>query len=281
MSNPVDELQPQNEQMLDIGATLRMAREQKQITKEFAATQLKLRVATLDCLEDNRYEDLPGDTFIRGYIRSYANLLGLDGEDIARNYQATPVPGKNNYAPIKNIERANKTRFIQVLFLLLVVVLAGLGYYWWQEQKPVTQVSSPLPTRSAEVQVEGADGVLHIQSLDELNAKTAEMELEEVALTEPEPVAAPSPQTAATPAAAQENLLQFSFIEDCWIRVIDMHGNEIASGLKRAGEELSLTGKAPFEIHLGYAPGVFITYNGKQVDFDSSIRGNVARIKLG
>lgn len=287
MSSSAEEMQQETPQeQVDIGTRLRQAREGKKLSVEVVAAQLKLRAVTLTYLEENRYEELPGETFVRGYIRSYANLLELDGNDLARMYEPEQVPGKSNYAPLRNIERKNRTRFILVLLVALVLVIAGLGYYWWQEQQVqqerVVQSEQQTQAPSPEIQVEGVDGILHIQSLDELSATTAEMELEEVPLhTAVMPEQEVQAQADQEAEQNQPGELQLSFIEDCWIRITDADGNELASGLKRAGEELVVTGEAPYEIHLGYAPGVFISFNGQQVDFDSSIRGNIARIKLG
>ena len=81
--------------------------------------------------------------------------------------------------------------------------------------------------------------------------------------------------------AAGMGVAQLSFANDCWIRIVDANGKEISSGLKRAGESMSVTGKTPLDVRLGYAKGVSITYNGEVVDFSSAVRGATARFKLG
>ncbi len=286
MSNSdVDETTQADAAVSLLGATLRRARENKGLTLEAVAAQLNLRAATLQNLEDDRYDALPGTTFIRGYIRSYANVLGLDGNSLSKQYVQEEQP-REGVKPLQNIERKSRARFFLISFVLLLVVIAGLAGYWWFEQKDNRQSQNDKQTLLNKVEVEGVDGTLHIQSLDELNAQTASMDIEEIQMTavEPEPAmeaeaSASVVESASTVERADE--LELSFIQDSWIRVTDAQGNEIASGLKRAGEVLKLAGDGPFEIHLGYAKGVFITFNGQQVDFDSKIRGNIARIKLG
>lgn len=268
-----------------LGATLRRARENKGLTLEAVAAQLNLRAATLQSLEDDRYDALPGTTFIRGYIRSYANVLGLDGNALSKQYVQEEQP-REGVKPLQSIERKSRTRFFLISLLLLLLVIAGLAGYWWVEQKDNRQSQSAKQNLLEQVAVEGVDGTLHIQSLDELSVQTASMDIEEIQMPtlELEPTATTEEGTSVTEQIAvanQQDELELSFIEDSWIRVTDTQGNEIASGLKRAGEVLKLVGDGPFEIHLGYAKGVFITFNGQQVDFDSKIRGNIARIKLG
>jgi len=269
-----------------LGATLRRARENKGLTLEGVAAQLNLRATTLQQLEDDRYEKLPGTTFIRGYIRSYANALGLDGDVLSKQYVQVDQP-REGVKPLQNIERKSRARFFLISFLLLLVVIIGLAGYWWIEQKDSRQSQADKQNLLEQVAVEGADGTLHIHSLDELNAQTSEMDIEEIQMPvlQPEPAVTTAENTSVTDAPKvvvnQQDELELSFLQDSWIRVTDTQGNEIASGLKRAGEVVKLTGDGPFEIHLGYAKGVFITFNGQQVDFDSKIRGNIARIKLG
>jgi cytoskeletal protein RodZ len=64
--------------VLDIGATLKIAREQQGISLDDAAEATKLRSSYLVALEEEAFERLPGPTYARGFLRSYAEYLGLD-----------------------------------------------------------------------------------------------------------------------------------------------------------------------------------------------------------
>lgn len=68
--------------MLDIGATLKSAREQQGLTLDDAAEATKIRVSYLVALEEESFEQLPGPTYARGFVRSYAELLGLDPQEL-------------------------------------------------------------------------------------------------------------------------------------------------------------------------------------------------------
>jgi cytoskeleton protein RodZ len=88
-----------------MGLRLRQAREALQITETSAARQLFLTVGQVRALEEARYEQLPAEVFVRGYLRSYARLLGLDPEEILRQYSPpsapvlTAVPSSPDSAP--------------------------------------------------------------------------------------------------------------------------------------------------------------------------------------
>lgn len=64
------------------GALLRAAREGAGLGIEEVAEQLHLLQYVVRALEHNEYERLRGDTFVRGYLRNYARLLGLDPDEI-------------------------------------------------------------------------------------------------------------------------------------------------------------------------------------------------------
>ncbi|EZH79948.1 helix-turn-helix domain-containing protein [Ectopseudomonas composti] len=97
-------------------------------------------------------------------------------------------------------------------------------------------------------------------------------------------VAASAP--AAEPVApvavpAGQGALNVQFTADCWTQVTDADGKVLLSALKRSGERIELTGKAPMELRLGFARGAQVTYNGQSVDIAPHMTGETARLKLG
>lgn len=93
----------------------------------------------------------------------------------------------------------------------------------------------------------------------------------------------PAPAAPATPAAvpAGQGALNVQFTADCWTQVTDADGKVLLSALKRSGERIELTGKAPLKLHLGFARGAQVTYNGESVDVTPHISGETARLTLG
>lgn len=92
------------------------------------------------------------------------------------------------------------------------------------------------------------------------------------------PAAAPAP--AAAPVAGQGQV-QLQFTADCWTQVTDGSGKVLFSGLKRKGDSLSVSGKPPFAVRLGFARGAQVSYNGQAVDVAPFTSGETARLKLG
>ena len=98
------------------------------------------------------------------------------------------------------------------------------------------------------------------------------------AASAPEPAAAPAAPVVAT---AGQGALNVQFTADCWTQVTDADGKVLLSALKRSGERIDLTGKAPLELRLGFARGAQVTYNGQSVDVAPHMTGETARLKLG
>ncbi|WPN48118.1 MULTISPECIES: RodZ domain-containing protein [unclassified Pseudomonas] len=95
------------------------------------------------------------------------------------------------------------------------------------------------------------------------------------------PVAPSAPAPVATAPVAGQGQVQIQYTTDCWTQVADGSGKVLFSGLKRKGENVSVSGKPPFAVRLGYARGAQVSYNGKAVDVAPFTSGETARLKLG
>lgn len=94
----------QVEQLQSIGAYLRQVRQEQGLSIDMLANQIFIRPALLKALELGHDAELPEPVFIQGFIRRYAEALGLDGQTIAKEFRVTPV----NVLPIPElIERVD------------------------------------------------------------------------------------------------------------------------------------------------------------------------------
>lgn len=310
--------------IIAVGDILREARLAVGLTVSNVASKLNLTAQAVEAIEANQFERLPGTTFARGYIRSYAKVLGLDSNQLAQQFDQQVV-SNSPVSMVQSIDRVGEARrisrgMLQFSLFVVFLIIIGVAYYAWQTFNAVAPEASNKAAVFDRVEVERADGSMHVQTLDELEdqavayaletqvndeidvaelseTNTEQEQTEELAVdVEVEQAAVQLEQaveqSTVENASAQDlqtvaqlapgmGALQLSFKNDCWLRIVDADGKEINSGLKRAGEQLNVTGKAPLDVHLGYAKGVSIIYNGEPVDFSSSVRGEVARIKLG
>jgi cytoskeleton protein RodZ len=120
-----------------IGATLRDARIRRKVDLSEVEAAIKIRVRYLQALENEEWNALPGDAYTRGFIRTYAYYLGLDGERLADDYRRCIAPPGGERVP-KRVEpvpmgaRHNRPKgsgrlLIAAVCLVLVAVLVGIA----------------------------------------------------------------------------------------------------------------------------------------------------------
>ncbi|BDU50142.1 helix-turn-helix domain-containing protein [Haliovirga abyssi] len=106
------------------GVYLKEAREAKGITIEEIAKETKIQKRYLEALEAEEFEEIPGETYIRGFLKNYSTFVGLDVKEVIQKYEET----KKTHVEleeekiVKTIEN-NKKNFIIGGILLLVILI--------------------------------------------------------------------------------------------------------------------------------------------------------------
>ena len=134
----MDEEQTQQEQEQEFvqgsGSILATARKEQQRTIEEIAKELNLSITQVKTIELDQTDGLPEPTYVRGYIRGYAKLLGLNPEEVLRSYlnpnwqQSLSL----NDIPrgISNAEEA-ESRVITPAKLISFLLLVGIAGFLW------------------------------------------------------------------------------------------------------------------------------------------------------
>jgi transcriptional regulator with XRE-family HTH domain len=107
----------------DVGGFLRGERELRYISLDDVAERTKISRRYLKAIEEGRYDQLPGETFVRGFIRSYAQSVGLDPEDTLLRYNPSHII---HCTPPPQIERSFLARRAWNERSLLLLLLAGV-----------------------------------------------------------------------------------------------------------------------------------------------------------
>lgn len=85
--------------MFNIGSSLREARTRQNLGFEEMELRTKVRAKYLRHLEDERFEQLPGHAYTKGFLQVYADALGLDGRLYVEEYNSRYVAGEDDAAP--------------------------------------------------------------------------------------------------------------------------------------------------------------------------------------
>lgn len=147
-----------------VGALLRASRLRVGEDLREVSENLCIRFLYLEAIEECRYEDLPGDTYAIGFIRSYAEHLGLDGEEVVRRYRMEQASGKrlsDLSFPTPVPESGVPKGAIVLVGVVLAVVVYGGWYATTTDDSILSDLISPVPERLQHLVEDGsqpADG---------------------------------------------------------------------------------------------------------------------------
>ena len=113
--------------MFEIGSSLREARLRQGLEFPEIEQATKVRAKHLKALEDEQFELLPAQTYVKGFLRTYAEYLGLDGQLYVDEFNSRYAIGEEDPAPIarRSVGRA-KPRVDSRRMLLVLLGIAGL-----------------------------------------------------------------------------------------------------------------------------------------------------------
>ncbi|ANZ09155.1 cytoskeleton protein RodZ [Vibrio parahaemolyticus] len=301
---------------IEAGTLLKNKRESLGMTQKQVADRLRLRVSVIEDIENNRFESQQVATFTRGYLRSYAKFVGLDEKVVLVALEQTAdVKPKEQDIEMQSFSRKTKhekhNSRIMLLTWVIAIVIIGISAAWWWQNQQENSLAQVVAEANVETSQPSADEIADIDLMteEELIASTpAELaasnntasessinaaQTDEVVSAEteestteatPEPVAvieaAEEVQDASPVVPEGMTLLTMKFKADCWIQVKDTNGKTLVSGTQKPGQDVELTGKAPFKVILGAPEGVTMTFASEPVDLSGYTSGKVARFTL-
>ncbi|HCE3709005.1 TPA: cytoskeleton protein RodZ [Vibrio parahaemolyticus] len=301
---------------IEAGTLLKNKRESLGMTQKQVADRLRLRVSVIEDIENNRFESQQVATFTRGYLRSYAKFVGLDEKVVLVALEQTAdVKPKEQEIEMQSFSRKTKhekhNSRIMLLTWVIAIVIIGISAAWWWQNQQENSLAQVVAEANVETSQPSADEIADIDLMTEeeliastpaelaasnntasessINAaqtdevvpaetkeSTTEATQEPVALIE----AAEEVQEASPVVPEGMTLLTMKFKADCWIQVKDTNGKTLVSGTQKPGQDVELTGKAPFKVILGAPEGVTMTFASEPVDLSGYTSGKVARFTL-
>ncbi|MFC4811220.1 helix-turn-helix domain-containing protein [Paenibacillus sp. GCM10023250] len=154
--------------MSDLGALLKKAREQRNLSLDDIQDLTKIRKRYLEAIEEGNYSVLPGSFYVRAFVKNYAESVGLDAEEVLRLYNKeipSSVPEQPVIEPVQRPRRTAQThtsdrlsrwgfRALMWSFLLLIIVLVYIfaikqpnkDHVDSADQTKMTDETAPPPT---------------------------------------------------------------------------------------------------------------------------------------
>lgn len=363
-----------------VGQALQEAREAQGLSLEDVAKAMKLSNSTIRRLESEDWEGMQAPVYVRGYIRSYAHLVGLDEHSLLSLYNVVDVrtEPRIELTAVEGGYKGFRTFwvFASVALAVVAVVVVGLLLVFPESEEgsvesgvaeagedapaavevvpPAVEVApaavevTPAAVEIAPVAVEGApaaveDAPAAVQQGDAAPTAPAVLAEPEAEATQEVPPLVPMQEVsaddgaaaAAEPVAAVADLtedaeqaaeaaqgdstpqlgadqsapspfnsnrledppvealgvfrltplgddeIELLFSDRCWVEVKNLDGDFLYAALGEPNDRRLLVGQGPFDIKLGYSPGVELRFNGAPVPLAPHTRDRVATLVLG
>lgn len=320
MEENIDNIEDKKE-VMGSGAMLAQARKALSKSVEEIATELNLSVSQIKTIELDQSQGLPEPTYVRGYIRSYANLVGLNPEEVLSNYLNKNWQKSTNLDDlprgIADSEHGDTNLFSPARVIAFLILASALGFLAYTgilsslfDKSSVQDTADAARTSSAEVA-----NIANTNNVSEFNepvvsntgltgaVETAEEEVQRDSNTafdlntgEPSPTselslnAADSVSQEAQSNAHQSELGQtdvgqtrviLTFTDTSWVDIRDEDQNRLAYQSYPAGETLEVSAEGILSVLLGNAKGVTMTLNGSDYDLTQHTEGVYAKFSVG
>ena len=281
--------------MGSFGDRLKKQREQRSISLDDISGSTKIGTRMLRALEEEKFDQLPGGIFNKGFVRAYARHVGLDEEQTLSDYlaalgeaqqQAAPAepapvarpaaPAERPSAPVHDSPEREKTAEIPWGLLALGLLLAALIFATWsyyhRERRGETGTAPPPPpaveTMPAEAKSAGTTSQIPTAPTDSKGAPTTPIPSRDKPGSESAPVA----QAALHGAASQETvagaftvLLKGNDTDDeCWVSIA-VDGLPPVEAILTAPQEKSVQAMREVVVKAGNVGALDAFFNGKKL----------------
>jgi cytoskeletal protein RodZ len=236
--------------MGSIGDTLRNAREAKGISLEQAEDDTKIRKLYLQSLETGDYDAIPGRVYARGFLRNYANYLGLNQEEILLEYKLMGMPVKDTVqkSDIKaSIDKRRNSRSERKTYLVtaLVAIFAIITLITYNF---LNKNSTDIVPDESEIQITQTTEPSPIVTSKPLSTPTPNIT--------PLPTVLPNPSNGV-------NITLNAKDQECWVRV-SVNGEVQFTGTIKPTESKTFSGEN-VKIRLGNAGAIDVISNGQNL----------------
>lgn len=241
------------------GARLRSARERAGLSLDAVGGKLKMPVRVLESLENEDWSRLGAPVFVRGQLRSYGRLLGVDVDPTMTSsgiphVQPSVLVSRVHTPPMQRLLEQVGRKLVYVVMTVVIVVPI-----WMMATREPISLPSPQDTTTLDLPATGAATQKPVAA--ERATLAASM--------------APMPSRPASSPA-----LSIRFNDDSWVQVTGVDGAMLEKGLVTGGTQRSYAGGQVASIVLGNASAVEVLSAGHEVDLAPFQRANIARFAV-
>ncbi|BAZ37424.1 hypothetical protein NIES4101_33450 [Calothrix sp. NIES-4101] len=264
----------QEGQFREIGAYLRQARAEKNISIEQVAMRTRIRSAFIEAMEEGRGDDLPEAVFVQGFIRRYCDAIEIDGTILTANFGDLFLPVVVDKESINIKKKSNLYIPLAVPYVLLLVG-ASLGLFYILSPKQNSEVISKKDKLTATIteQPAGTQKATPLTVSETPTPQASASLLPTATPVIPTPTASISPTVASASGVEVDIELQ----GESWLRV-KVDGKTAFEGTLKKGDKKTWVGDKEVSVYSGNAGAVLVS-NNKQPAVVMGSEGSLKLIK--
>ncbi|GAB6092431.1 helix-turn-helix domain-containing protein [Furfurilactobacillus curtus] len=277
-----------------IGQKLQEARSEKGLTIDDVQQATKIQRRYLIAIEDGQFDELPGDFYVRAFIKQYAQTVGLDGDELLRDYNdQLPQAAATNVMPVTEEQPAtrepktakigqessglDRLRSLLPIIIVSVIVVIILGTIWAFAVRSGRQSSNNSAVSSSHVAVSSSktESASSHKSSSSTNRSSSSSSSSETTKANTKQTLVPVTTTGANATYRVENAPATNKLAitakgaDSWIQVTPTGGRALYVGTVTTGTNKELTlpaGTTGVSVSFGNRTATKVTINGKAVD---------------
>ena len=277
-----------------LGEQLRIGRGHLGMSVAEVSVRLKLSERIIRCLEADDFASLNDGVFLRGYVKSYARLVGLPVDIVHNAVRELTAP-----APLVATGTIPRSRYlldrwsVSATYLILTGLIVGPTVWLAMTHGGIEHSlvrTTPLDRAAQTLVVDanvaqpsaGADA--NIDASPQTQASAADHAINE-STTPVKASLAPfatalAPESMAPVAAVDEHSVALSISEPSWVEILKPDGTRLEYGVLPAGTERSYSSDTTLTVRIGNVAGTRLVVDGNTVDLAPLTRGNVTHLRL-
>ncbi len=247
---------------LTVGEILRRTRLHYGQSLEQVEFALRIRASQLAALEEGDIAKLPGRVYAIGFVRTYAEYLGLDGERMVHLFKNQSVGNKNkadlSFPTITAESQVPGAPYILGGLVGAILLVVGLMLFWGNPAHNVDDI--PLLSVDPEQSITEAPPI----GIE----RTAEPAAEQTSLLQQEKAEAlgpPEPETGSILQPERKKGVIIQTLDNSWVEIRDASGKIVLSQILQAGDEYTLPESEGYKMTTGNAGGMKVIVNGTEI----------------
>ena len=240
---------------LPVGEILRRTRVHYGQSLEDIEAHTRIRANQVQALEEGDVEQLPARVYAIGFVRSYAEHLGLDGDHMVRLFKEQAiekVPEVEIYSAANADDTSSPPIWLVITSVVFVLIAAAVWSNSWTQEREVVEVIPAVPDTIQDSAFGGSAKPKEDSADSEEGAEIAEEGVAEEA----------AESDMAEPVIPAQKGIILNIRKNSWVEIRDRSGKRLISRVLKTGDQYFVPDRPDLSMSIGNASGVEVQIDG-------------------